>query len=71
MAQQITLPEPLSELRNDEDNFAIKSQHYIRRLYETLDLNPKRARTLLNCPITVTADDAIWRLAHRNERILH
>jgi len=32
MAQQITLPEPYSDLRNDEDNFAVKSPHYIRRL---------------------------------------
>lgn len=31
----------------------------VHRLYETLDLNPKRGRALLNCPITVTADDFI------------
>jgi len=56
MVQQITLPEPWSELRNDEDNFAVKS-HIIYAAYaETLDLNPS-GRALLICPITVTADD--------------
>jgi hypothetical protein len=32
MVQQITLPEPWSALRNDEDNFAVKS-HIIYAAY--------------------------------------
>jgi hypothetical protein len=31
----------------------------VHRLYETLDLNPKHGRGLLNCPMTVAADDLI------------
>jgi len=42
MAQQITPPEPSSDLRNDEDNFAVKSNIIYAAYAETLDLNPKR-----------------------------
>jgi hypothetical protein len=45
----------VSVVRNKVEGRFIK----VHRLYESLDLNPKRARALLNCPITVTADDLI------------
>ena len=46
MDQQITLPEPWSELRNDEDNFAVKA-HIIYAAYaETLDLHRALVRHL-------------------------
>jgi hypothetical protein len=49
-------PEDLiSIVRNKVEGRFIK----VHRLYETLDLDPKHSKALLNCAITVTADDLI------------
>lgn len=45
----------ISVVRNKVEGRFIK----VHRLYETLDLDPKHGKALLNCPITVAADDLI------------
>ncbi len=45
----------VSVVRNQADDRLIR----IHRLYETLDLDPKKGRLLVNCPITVDKEDLV------------